>query len=701
MIALLYSNRVRCATARGTSLIRAIRNTLARLFGLIKLFGRYLQSLHDASIESALKDSQSLYASLVEHLPVAVLRKDTQGRIVLVNKSFCDLVRQSAEQIIGKSDYDFFPKLLADQYQASDKRVIETGELLEKVEEIEIDGRVRYLQVVRSPVRNSVGRVIGIQALLWDVTERSLSIKALREAKETAEAANQAKSEFLANMSHEIRTPMNAVIGMSELLRDTDLSPSQREYVETILDSGESLLGIINDILDFSKIEAGRLSLECAPFLLRELIGDTMRSLAIRAHGKGLELAYQIAPQVPDALIGDEGRLRQIIVNLVGNAIKFTKQGEVVLTIEVDSRDSNAVVLQFAISDTGVGIPPHKCEAIFDAFEQADSTMTRRFGGTGLGLTISSRLVDMMNGQISVESTVGKGSTFHFSVGLRLGHEDNDTFPSNQRRRLRGMQVLVVDDNATSRQILEAMLANWGLKPTAVSSVDDACDRLGEAIQRGRPFQLLVCDVAMPETDGVTPLEKVRQTNPDIVMVAMLTAGDDIDRAHRRGASACVFKPVKQSDLLKAILSALAIEVIEQEPATTTTEAFRVRPLRILLAEDSVTNQKLAQGLLQRWGHSLAIANNGAEAVRMSEVNEYDLILMDVQMPEMDGLQATAAIRAREQTTGTHTPIVALTAHAMKGDRDKCLAAGMDGYVAKPIRLRELQAAIENLIRGR
>ncbi len=669
---------------------------LISLFGLTRQFGqRWRTRSTDPAIKTALKDSETLYASLVENLPVNVIRKDVAGRFVFVNQKFCTLLQRSADQIIGKTDYDLFPKELADKYHADDCRVIEAGELFESVEENESHGQLRYFQVIKSPVRNSTGRVIGLQAIFWDVTERRRSLLALQQAKEAAEAANLAKSDFMANMSHEIRTPMNAVIGMSELLRDSELTPSQREYVETILDSGESLLSIINDILDFSKIEAGRLALDCAPFLLRELIGDTMRGLAIRAHAKGLELAYDIGPEVPDALIGDDGRLRQIIVNLIGNAIKFTAQGEVVLTVEVESRDSKSAVLHFAIRDTGVGIAAHKCESIFDAFEQADSSMTRRYGGTGLGLTISSRLVEMMDGQISVESTVGEGTTFHFTVSLRSGGDESGEIPRAKRRRLLGTPVLVVDDNATNREIIEEMLSNWGLKPSLAESVDAAARQVREAVESGKPFRLLLCDLNMPHADGFSLLEALKQqTGSTTAVVVMLTAGDDADRAQRLGAAAYVFKPIKQSDLLNAILAALGIEVIERESAESTIDLSGQRPLQILLAEDSVTNQKLAQGLLQKWGHSLTVANNGAEAVKMSAANVYDLILMDVQMPEMDGLEATAAIRAREQKTGTHTPIVAMTAHAMKGDRERCLAAGMDAYVAKPIRFRELQSAI-------
>ncbi len=672
------------------------------LNGCSRLLRRYRPSVRafDPAIETALKDSETLYASLVENLPVNVIRKDKQGRFVFVNRAFCNLLQLPAEQILGKTDYDFYPREMADKFRADDVGVMETGELREDVEanEEQSNGQLRYFQVIKTPVRNSSGHVIGLQALFWDVTERKLSVLALEQAKTAAEAANRAKSDFLANMSHEIRTPMNAVLGMSELLHDTELTPSQKEYVETIIDSSESLMNIINDVLDFSKIEAGRLTLDHAPFQLHEMVGDTMRSLAGRAHVKGLELACDIESDVPDAVVGDDGRLRQVIVNLVGNAIKFTTHGEVVLTIEVASADNDSVLLHFAIRDTGVGIPAAKSEAIFDAFEQADSSTTRRYGGTGLGLTISSRLVELMQGQISVESRVGEGTTFHFTVKLRRGRDGERKISLRHRRRLMGTRVLVVDDNETSRNILEEMLTSWGLDPTLAVSVEQASKLIRESSDSAAAYQLLLCDVKMPEVDGFSLLEELKQQADSApAVVVMLTAGDetnDAERAQRLGAATCLFKPIRQSDLLNAILKALKIAMIDEETVDTAIQFSGQRPLQILLAEDSLTNQKLALGVLQKWGHILTIANTGAEAVKLSEKNTFDLILMDVQMPELDGIQATVAIREREQKTGTHTPIVAMTAHAMKGDREKCLAAGMDGYVAKPIRFRELQTAI-------
>jgi PAS domain S-box-containing protein len=651
--------------------------------------------------ESGLVDPLACDPSLVDSLPINVIRKDRDGRFVFVNRAFCELLRRPREEILGRTDYDFFPQELADKYRADDAHVMKTGQQFEDVEENKQGGVFRYFQVIKNRVTDATGKLAGSQAVFWDVTDRRLAEIALEQAKKSAEAASRAKSEFLANMSHEIRTPMNAVIGMTELLGDTDLSDSQREYVETILDSAESLLHIINDILDFSKIEAGRLALDRAPFLLREVVGDTMRSLANRAHAKGLELAYQIDSAVPDSVIGDAGRLRQVLVNLVGNAVKFTAEGEVVVDVELESQDSRKAILHFAVHDTGAGIPPEKCEIIFDAFEQVDPTTTRKHGGTGLGLTISSRLVELMGGRISVESEVGQGTTFHFTVSLRLGEDSAPQMTWRQVRRLRGMPVLVVDDNETNRNILDEMLRSWGLKPSLAASANEAMQLAKDAALEGRAFPVVLADSNMPDADGLDLLDRIKNDALSAVAILMLTTDDppeDAERVRRLGV-AQLFKPIKQSDLFDRLVESLRIDVGRNgEVAEHGEPAHALRPLRILLAEDSPTNQKLAVRLLEKWGHIVTVANNGAEAVRQVEGDRFDLVLMDVQMPEMDGFQATAAIRQLEKATRFRLPIIAMTAHAMKGDREKCLAAGMDGYVPKPIRFRELEAAISDLV---
>ena len=652
-------------------------------------------------IERELRDSEALYASLVENLPVHVLRKDREGHFTFANSSFCRLLGLSKEEILGKTDFDFYPPDLASKYRRDDRRVMETGELFEDIEEYEKHGETRYVQVLKSPVHDALGQVIGVQVVFWDVTEKVAVQRALEKAKEAAEEASRAKSEFLANMSHEIRTPMNAILGMAQLLEQTPLSPEQREYIRIIRESGDTLLALINSILDFSKIEAGRLELDAVEFSLREVVGDTMKALAVRAHRKQLELACRIAAEVPDQLVGDPMRLRQVLINLVDNAIKFTEQGEVVVEVVPRERQEREAVLEFVVRDTGIGIPREKQKRIFEAFEQADQSMTRRYGGTGLGLAICQRLVNLMGGQIELESEPGRGSTFRFTARFQIPSAAPAAPPTPELDTFGTRQILVVDDHATNRRILAEMLASWGLEAVLAASGAEALKIMEQA--EHAPPPVVITDVRMPQMDGYQLVAELRKRYPaDKVAIIVLSSEDrpgDTELFRRMDVAGVLRKPVKQSELYNVLAEVLGLQFRPATPVTIPPSFPELAPLRVLLVEDSPFNQKVAIGLLEKHGHHVTTVSNGKEALEALADGEFDLILMDIQMPEMDGLTATKEIRAREARLGLpRIPIIAMTAHALKGDREQALSAGMDGYIAKPFIAAEFFQTIADVI---
>jgi two-component system sensor histidine kinase/response regulator len=648
-------------------------------------------------LENALRESEERNRAVLDHIEDGYCEVDLRGKYLFVNDAYCRMFNRSKDEVLGASYKQFFGDTQTAVMREVYTNVYRTGEAVKAFENEFRPGR--FVEMSISLKRDQNGQPSGFVCIVRDCTQRKLHEQEMAQAKAAAEAANRAKSEFLANMSHEIRTPMNGIMGMTELALSTDLTGEQREFLGMVKSSAESLLVIINDILDYSKIEAGKMSLDPVCFDMSELVGDTLKGLAISAHKKGLELAFRIEPAVPAAVVGDSARLRQVLLNLGGNAIKFTEKGEVVVDVGLEERDGHDLKLHFSVRDTGIGIPTERQGTIFQAFEQADSSTTRQYGGTGLGLAISKRIVELMGGDIWLESTTGAGSTFHFTIRLGVAATPAEESTPASAQDLFGLPVLIIDDNATNRRILEEMTKHWRMQPEAADSGPAGLSALERGSASGRPFRLVLVDEEMPGMDGLEVIRRIL-ANPalrgaNILMVTSVGQSSSAVRCREMGVDSYLIKPIKPSELLMAIRNTLGkVQTETARHAAPAASQPAGHSLRILVAEDNLVNQKLAMTLLGKLGHRPTLAVNGVETLDRWRGGQFDLIVMDMHMPEMDGFEATRRIRHQEQTSGAHIPIIAMTAHAMSGDHERCLEAGMDEYVSKPVSRKALEQAI-------
>ena len=658
-----------------------------------------------AAAEKALRASEELFRALSAASPIGIFHTDARGQCLYVNERWTEMTGQPANEALGYGWLDGIHPEDREQLTKVWKTGISLGmEMKDECRFLTPEGHVNWIEWQSRALRAPDGTLQGYVGIIEDVTKRRASEQRLREAKEAAEAANRAKSEFLANMSHEIRTPMNGILGMTELALDTKLDRDQREYLDMVKSSAESLLGIINDILDFSKIESGRMELESVSFSLLDCIEDALHPLATRAHQKGLEVTWAVQGEIPDPLVGDPTRLRQILINLVGNAIKFTKIGEVSVRAERLPAAEADIVIRFTVSDTGIGIPEEKHALIFDAFSQADSSTTREFGGTGLGLSISARLIELMKGEIGLQSSPANGSVFTFTLRFARGLAAKSAKPADLRHELATKRVLVVDDNEVNRHLLMRLLPELGLEPVCAENGAGALEVFERNLKEGTPFPLVLLDQNMPGMDGLEVAERIRQLAPleqvAIVILSSAPGTPDQTREKRLGIERRLTKPLRRAALQEAIFHALGVSSTSEKERLNLPESTKQRGLQLLLAEDNSVNQRLAIRLLEKMGHRVTLAVNGKEAFEAVLHKIFDLVLMDIQMPLMGGVEAAEKIREKERGTMTHIPIIAMTAHAMAGDAEKYLQVGMDGYVSKPIRIDSLRAEIDRLTIG-
>ena len=672
--------------------VTAVRNTVGEITGFLGL----------AEDITARKESEERFRAMVEAAPTAMLVVNAAGDIVRINRQVEELFGYRRQELIGQRVEVLMPERFRGEHPALRDRFFRDSIPRDMEANLELlavrkDGSEFPVRIGLSPIESAEGLAVICGVL--DITDQKRTLDAIQQAREAAEAANRAKSSFLANMSHEIRTPMNGIIGMTQLLSQTDLRSNQRDYLATVEESAHTLLRLLNDILDFSKIEAGKLELEYRDFCISECIARAAHMQQLRADEKGLEIACRIAPEIPDYLCGDSGRLQQVMVNLLSNAVKFTNAGEVFLNVNAESISADKVCLHFSVSDTGIGIPDDKQHRIFRPFEQAEDSTTRRFGGTGLGLTISGQLVEMMRGRIWVESESGCGSTFHFTAQFGVSAEQHQRAPA-ELTSLRDLPVLVVDDNHTNRRILSEMLQFWHMQPVLADSSSAARRALQNADRSDCPIRLILLDHHMPDEDGFQFAESVseilKRNQCSVIMISSGSAPVDADQCQRHGISRFMTKPVIASELLDEVLRQFGgYTTLSSQSPLPPTSGTMVQPRRILLVEDNEINRRVAMGLLHARGHQVVVAENGLLAVNTLIEQEFDVVLMDMQMPVMDGYEATVAIRNREHQSGGHTPIIAMTAEALKGDRERCLETGMDDYVAKPIVAADMYLAIE------
>jgi PAS domain S-box-containing protein len=706
----VFASLIFALTAEGGTFIDlffnpGVNEVLSRLlvFCFFMIFGSHVGYTirQRQKADEALAGSEEKHRTVIDNIEDGYYEIDRSGRFSVFNDSFRIITGYASKQLYQLDYRRLLTPAETEKVLGAFEKVSRTGKAIKDLGFVIVrkDGALRWVETSVSPISGADGKPGGYRGILRDVTRRRQA-EALQQEKMAAEAASRSKSEFLANMSHEIRTPLNAIIGLVELLLESPLSREQREDLKVVQSAAYALLSVINDILDFSKIEAGKLELERSPFNLRDFLGEALKILAVKAHEKKLELAYRVAPDVPDRLIGDHHRFRQVLLNLIGNALKFTDSGEIIVFAQCKSLDGNRLMLHVAVRDTGVGIATGKQALIFEAFRQADGSTTRKYGGTGLGLAVSAQLVNLMGGQIGVKSVLGKGSLFHFTIAFDVVAKGVDIPEMPEEITLSGLRILVVDDNATNLKILCEMLSSWKMIPQPAASAAAGASLLGKADKRGVGFNLALIDSDLSDSDALTLVRQIKDRAGDatrIVVMLTTTTAKATDRFTELGVAAMVTKPVRPSDLLDAIINALSMVPMPVEKRIDGNGCGRGRALpslTILVAEDTPFNQKYIRRLLDNWHCRATIVDNGRLAIDALSTQKFDLVLMDVQMPQMDGLTATGRIRDQEKKTGRHVPIIAMTAHAMRGDRERCLEAGMDDYVSKPISSSTLLEAI-------